>query len=112
MNRLLLRLKTSYKVEFMKQEIWAKLIAYNLTETIVSHTVVETRKDTKFSCKVNFTAAAHICRVFFCLHSQKSPADMLTLLSCKIISVSNERSFQRMQKAHFRRPKYFLDRAA
>ncbi|ODM03101.1 hypothetical protein BEI59_20850 [Eisenbergiella tayi] len=112
MNRLLLRLKTSYKVEFMKQEIWAKLIAYNLTETIVSHTVVETRKDTKFSCKVNFTAAAHICRVFFRLHSQKSPADMLTLLSRKLIPVRNERSFPRLQTAHFRRPKYFLDRAA
>ena len=102
----------SYKVEFMKQEIWAKLIAYNLTETIVSHTVVETRKDTKFSYKVNFTAAAHICRVFFRLHSQKSPADMLALLSRKLIPVRNERSFPRLQTAHFRRPRYFLYRAA
>ena len=52
----------SYKAEFIKQEIWAKLIAYNLTETIVNHTVVETRKDTKHSYKVNFTSAAHGCR--------------------------------------------------
>lgn len=29
----------SYKVKYIKQEIWVKLIAYNLTETIVSHTV-------------------------------------------------------------------------
>lgn len=102
----------SYKVAFIKQEIWAKLIAYNLTETIVNHTVIETRKDTKHSYKVNFTAAAHICRVFFRLHSRKNPADVMALISRKLIPVRNERSFPRLQTAHFRRPKYFLYRAA
>lgn len=102
----------SYKTEFIKQEIWAKLIAYNLTETIVSHVVVETKKDTKHSYKVNFTSAAHICRAFFRLHSRKDPADMMTLLSRKLIPIRNERSFPRLQTAHFRRPKYFLYRAA
>lgn len=102
----------SYKAEFIKQEIWAKLIAYNLTETIVSHVVVETRKDTKHSYKVNFTGAAHICRVFFRLKSRKNPADMMALLSRKLIPVRNERSFPRLQTAHFRRPGYFLYRAA
>ncbi len=102
----------SYKAEFIKQEIWAKLIAYNLTETIVSHTVVETRGNTKHSYKVNFTAAAHICRVFFRLDSRKNPADVTALLSRKLIPVRNGRSFPRLQTAHFRRPKYFLYRAA
>lgn len=102
----------SYKAEFIKQEIWAKLIAYNLTETIVSHTVVETRKDTKHCYKVNFSAAAHICRVFFRLYSRKNPADMMALISRRLMPVRNERSFQRLQTAHFRRPKYFLYRAA
>lgn len=102
----------SYKVEFIKQEIWAKLIAYNLTEIIVSHTVAETRKDTKHIYKVNFTAAAHICRVFFRLNSRKNPADVMPLLSKKLIPVRNERSFPRLHTAHFRRPKYFLYRAA
>lgn len=102
----------SYKAEFIKQEIWAKLIAYNLTETIVSHVVVETRKDTKHSYKVNFTGAAHICRVFFRLKSRKNPADMMALLSRKLIPIRNERSFPRLQTAHFRRPRYFLYRAA
>lgn len=102
----------SYKPEFIKQEIWAKLIAYNLTETIVSHTVAEVRKDTKHSYKVNFTAAAHICRVFFRLNSRKNPADAMALISKKLIPIRNERSFPRLQTAHFRRPKYFLYRAA
>lgn len=102
----------SYKVEFIKQEIWAKLIAYNLTETVVSQVVVETRKDTKHSYKVNFTAAAHISRVFFRLNPRKDPAGMMALLSRKLIPIRNERSFPRLQTAHFRRPKYFLYRAA
>lgn len=102
----------SYKVEFIRQEIWAKLIAYNLTETIVSHTVAETGKDTKHTYKVNFTAAAHICRVFFRLKARKNPADVMALLSRKLIPVRNGRSFPRLQTAHFRRPKYFLYRAA
>lgn len=102
----------SYKPEFIKQEIWAKLTAYNLTETIVSHAVVETRKDTKHSYKVDFTASAHICRTFFRFNSRKTPADVMTLISRKLIPVRNERSFPRLQTAHFRRPKYFLYRAA
>ena len=102
----------SYKPEFIKQEIWAKLIAYNLTETVINHTVVETRKNTKHSYKVNFTEAAHICRVFFRLHSRKHPADVIPLLSRKPIPVRKERSFPRLQTAHFRRPRYFLYRAA
>lgn len=102
----------SYKAEFIKQEIWAKLIAYNLTETIVSHVVVETRKNTKHSYQVNFTAAAHTCRVFFRLNSRKDPAGVMALLSRKLVPIRNERSFPRLQTAHFRRPKYFLYRAA
>ncbi len=102
----------SYKTEFIKQEIWAKLIAYNLTETIISHTVVEIRKNTKHSYKVNFTAAAHICRVFFRLHSHKDPTGVMALISRKLIPVRDERSFPRLQTAHFRRPRYFLYRAA
>ena len=102
----------SYKAEFIKQEILAKMIAYNLTETIVSHTVVETRKDTTYSYKVNFTAAAHLCRIFFHLDSRNNPAQVLTLLSRKLIPVCEERHFLRLQTAQFRRPKYFLYRAA
>lgn len=102
----------SYKVEFVKQELWAKLIAYNLTETVVNHTVVETRKDTKHSYKVNFTEAARVCRVFFRLNSQKNPDDAMPLLKRKLIPVRNRRSFPRQQTAHYRRPKYFQYRAA
>lgn len=102
----------SRKPEFIKQEIWAKLIAYNVTESLVGHTVVETRHGTKHSYKVNFTAAAHICRIFLRLNSRKDPAQVMALLSKKLIPIRDERSFPRLHTAHFRRPKYFLYRAA
>lgn len=102
----------SRKAGFIRQEIWAKLIAYNLTETIVGNTVAETRKGTKHSYKVSFTAAAHICRTLFRLDSHGRVADVVSLLRRKLIPVRNGRSFPRLQTAHFRRPRYFLYRAA
>ncbi|MGN0162686.1 MAG: transposase [Candidatus Ornithomonoglobus sp.] len=35
----------AYKPEYIKQEIWAKMIAYNITETLINHTVIS-KKDT------------------------------------------------------------------
>ena len=43
----------SYKPQYIEQEIWAKLIAYNITETLINCTVLETH-DTKHEYKVNF----------------------------------------------------------
>ena len=102
----------SYKVEFIKQEIWAKLIAYNITELLINHTVIETRGNTKHSYQVNFSAAAHICRVFLRLNSNKNPANVQLLLKRKLIPIRNDRIYPRLNTAHFRRPKYFLYRAA
>lgn len=102
----------SYKPEFIKQEIWAKLIAYNITELLINQTVIETRENTKHSYKVNFSIAAHICRVFLRLNSNKNPTHAILLLKRKLIPVRNERSCPRLDTAHFRRPKYFLYRAA
>ncbi len=31
----------AYKPEYMKQKIWAKLIAYNMTEALIGHTVIK-----------------------------------------------------------------------
>ena len=65
----------SYKPEYIKQEIWAKLIAYNMTETMITCTVTEAH-NTKHEYKVNFTVAAHICRVFLRLTTEKDRYDV------------------------------------
>ena len=60
----------AYKPEYVKQEIWARLLAYNITETMINHTLLE-KHGTKHEYKVNFTMAAHICRVFLRLSTEK-----------------------------------------
>ena len=52
------------KVEYIFQEVFARLIMYNFTELITS-TVVISKADTKYAYKANFSAAVHICRQFF-----------------------------------------------
>ena len=101
----------SYKPQYIEQEIWAKLIAYNITETMINCTVLETH-DTKHEYKVNFTTAAHICRVFLRLITEKDQYDVMSLLQKELIPIRNDRQYPRLQTAHFRRPRYFIYRAA
>ena len=46
----------AYKPEYVKQEIWARMITYNLTKTIVNHAVIE-KGETKHEYKINFSSA-------------------------------------------------------
>ena len=101
----------AYKPEYIKQEIWAKLIAYNITETLVNHTVIK-QGNTKHEYKVNFSMAAHICRVFLRLTTEKGSIDVMSLLQKELIPIRNERQYPRLQTAHFRKPRYFIYRAA
>lgn len=101
----------SYKPEYIEQEIWAKLIAYNMTEIMINLTVLEER-DTKHEYKVNFTMAAHICRVFLRPSTEKDEYDVMSLLQRELIPIRNERQYPRLQTAHFRRPRYFIYRPA
>ena len=101
----------SYKPEYIKQEIWANLIAYNITEMLVNSAVIE-KKETKHEYKVNFTMATHICRVFLRLATEKDQYNVMLLLQKERIPIRNERQFPRLQTAHFRKPRYFIYRAA
>ena len=78
----------AYKPEYIKQEIWAKLIAYNITETLINCTVVK-HGETKHEYKVNFTVAAHICRVFLRLTTEKDSLDVMNLLCKELIPIRN-----------------------
>ncbi len=52
------------KVEFVLQEIFAKLTMYNFCELITQPVVIQ-QGQTKHTYKVNFSAAVHICLKFF-----------------------------------------------
>lgn len=52
------------KVEFILQEIFAKLTMYNFCELITQSVIVQ-QKQKKYAYKVNFSDAVHICFEFF-----------------------------------------------
>lgn len=101
----------SCKAVFIEQEVLARLLAYNITEALVQSTVVETR-DTKHNYKINFTRAAHICRVFLRLPAGEDAINTVALLRKELVPIRGDREYPRLQTAHFRKPKYFAYRAA
>lgn len=101
----------SYKPALVMQEIWARIIAYNLTESMINETIVKEGKR-KYSYKINFSVAAHIVRVFLRPHAEKNPTDLMVLLARELVPIRENRQYYRLQTAHFRKPRYFIYRAA
>jgi len=101
----------SCKPKHVEQEIWAKLTAYNITEAMVQSLVLE-KHDTKHAYQVNFSMAAHICRVFLRLAAEEDAINTVALLQKELIPIRPGRAYPRLKTAHFRRPKYFVYRAA
>lgn len=91
----------AYRPEYIMQEIWAKLIAYNITETMINHTVVN-HSDTKHEYKVNFSMAAHICRIFLRPDNPIDSANIMALLKKELIPIRNERQYPRLQTSEGR----------
>lgn len=79
------------KVEYIKQEIFARLILYNFCEIITTHVVIQ-QKDTKHAYQVNYTLAIHICRHFLRFHTDISPPDVEMLIQKNLLPVRPGRS--------------------
>ena len=101
----------AYKPEYIKQEIWAKLITYNITEILINHAVIEEKK-TKYEYKVNFSVAAHICRIFLRMATGRGSIDVISLIKKELVPIRNDRQYARLKSAHFRKPRYFIYRAS
>ena len=101
----------SCKAVFVEQEVFARLLLYNITEALVQSAVPKIG-DTKHVYKVNFTRAVHICRVFLRLPAGEDRINTAALLQKELVPIRRDREHQRLQTAHFRKPKYFVYRAA
>lgn len=97
----------SKKVEFVFQEIYARLIMYNYFELIISKSVIQ-RKKRKYAYIINFSVAAHICREFFL--ERIPPDDIEALISRHLTPVRPDRS--RPRKMSTKTPISFLYRVA
>lgn len=79
----------SKKVEYIMQEIYARLIIYNYCEIITMNVVIH-QKDTKHVYQMNYTIAIHICRYF--LRNDISPLDVEKLIQNNLLPVRPGRS--------------------
>ena len=95
------------KVEFVHQEIFARLTMYNFYELITQSVVIQ-QKNRKYEYKVNFSAAVHICRQFFL--RDLPPPRVEALLAKHISPIRPGR--RRPRKLKVRQPFGFLYRVA
>lgn len=101
----------SKKPEYVMQEVWARLLAYNITELATRHVVLH-NKSKKHTYRANFSAAAHICRVFLRPYQKDKPIDIEGLIRKHVHPIREGRHYKRLKTAHFRKPIYFTYRAA
>ena len=65
------------KVEYIYQEVFARLIMYNFTELVTSPVIIQ-KADAKYAYNANFSVAVHVCRQFFL--GNVSPPDVEALI--------------------------------
>jgi len=85
------------KTDFIKQEIWARLILYNFCETITTHVVINQKNNRKHEYQVNYTRAIRICRYF--LRIKKARSDITKLIGHELLPVRPGRKGPRKVKA-------------
>lgn len=78
----------SKKAEHIRHEIVARLIMYNFFELIASYVIIQT-KDRKYTYKVNFSVAVHICRLF--IRGEISPPDVEAQIARNTIPIRPDR---------------------
>ena len=78
----------SKKAENILQEVFAKLIMYNFSQMVTSTVIIKQKKRT-LTCKVNFSAAIHICSDF--LLKNISPPKVEALIAKYIVPVRDSK---------------------
>lgn len=79
------------KVEYIKQEIFARLVLYNFCEIITTHVVI-LQKDSKYVYQINYTMAIHICRYFLRSCSDISPPNVELLIQKILLPIRSGRN--------------------
>jgi hypothetical protein len=99
----------SKRAEFIAQEVFARLILYNLCELVASHAALP-KVSKSLVYQLNFSAAVHIFRRVFFLAPDESPTDVVSLIRSFLLPVRPNRSDPR--KVKFRSALPFLYRIA
>jgi len=87
----------SKKVEYIVQEIWARLILFNFCAIITLHVVV-VQKNTKHIYQVNFAVAMKICHFFLRLRDNEPPPDVVGLIGNYTLPIRPDRNYARQHR--------------
>lgn len=85
------------KVDYIKQEVFARLLLYNYCELITTHVVQQMQNKDKTK-QVNFTIAIYICREYLRPKRNLSPPDVIKLIEKHILPVRPGRKYPRKVK--------------
>lgn len=88
----------SKKVEYIIQEIWARMTLYNFCEIISTNVVVKKSSNSKHTYQLNYTRAIHICCHFLSIKKKKAPPDIEYLIGHELLPVRTGRSDPRKVK--------------
>lgn len=84
------------KREYIKQEIWTRLLLYNFCEIITTHVVVKQKECRKHLYQVNYTRAIRICCYF--LKTKRARSDIEKLIGHELLPVRSGRKDPRKVK--------------
>lgn len=99
----------SKKVEYIEQEIWARLILFNFCAIITTHVVIE-QKDTKYIYQINFAMAMKICHHFIRFQKAEPPPDVEALIGSYLLPIRPGRIYARQHR--FQLPTSFAYRVS
>ena len=99
----------SKKVEYIEQEIWARLILFNFCAIITTNVVI-VQGDTKHVYQVNFSMAMKICHHFIRQRGKSPPLDVEALIGSYTLPIRLGRTFARQHR--FQPPASFCYRFA
>ena len=85
----------SQKPEFVKQEIFARLILYNFSQLIASQVIIEKKSTTKHEYKPNFSMVVRICIEFIRQLKDGPPMDVTGLIGKYLLPIRPDRKFPR-----------------
>ena len=86
------------KVDFIKQEIFARIIIHNFCEVITARVVLK-QKQKKYSYQLNYTRAFRICRAFLRSYRKRNPLDVEGLVVKELSPIRPNRTSPRKVKS-------------
>ena len=90
----------SRKADFIKQEIWARIIMFNISMIILDYVQDKKpdKKKRKLTYKVNITMAIFLVKEYMIKRKDGDPPDLENLIASQILPVRSDRHYERNVK--------------